>query len=177
MDMNLFVAVAPFDGYIKPDVATPDWYPRFFASVYRFSRKGCWIWTGPFDACGYGMFSYDRKSSTGGRTAAVRAHRFCLEQYQGIKIPNDMVVLHRCDTPQCVNPVHLLVGTIDDNMADRNSKGRQARGEKNAIAKLTTQQVLEIRASDLRPMDLAAIYGVSPGLISNIRARRIWRHI
>ena len=73
--------------------------------------------------------------------------------------------------------LHLYVGTIQCNVADRDRKGRQARGESNAHAKLTKQQVLDIRASDRHPNEIAAEYGVSVPLIHNIVSRRIWRHI
>jgi hypothetical protein len=162
----------------KPDT-TPEWYDRFFANVFKFSAnvRACWIWTGAFDGDGYGMFSYGRVSKTGGRTAAQRAHRFVFEKFMGAPIPGDLVVMHMCDTPQCVNPLHLCLGTIDDNMADRNRKGRQARGERNRGARLTEAQVLEIRASTEHPNILAERYGVSAPLIYNIISRRIWRHI
>lgn len=39
-----------------------------------------------------------------------------------------MVVMHRCDTPSCLNPAHLRVGTHADNVADKVEKGRQAKG-------------------------------------------------
>lgn len=160
-----------------PDVL-PDWHTRFFMRVFKFGdRNGCWIWTGPFDECGYGMFSYERASARGGRTAAQRAHRFLFEKFLGTSIPGGLVVMHACDTPQCVNPFHLSLGTIDDNMIDRNSKGRQARGERNANAVLTEGDVLSIRASTDHADALAARFGVSAPLIYNIRSRRIWRHI
>jgi DNA-directed RNA polymerase specialized sigma subunit len=63
-------------------------------------------------------------------------------------------------------------------MADMTSRGRQARGSINGSAKLTEQDVLEIRA--IRGMTQQAIadqYGVSQKAISEIINRKIWRHI
>jgi len=37
-------------------------------------------------------------------------------------------VMHTCDNPRCINPEHLVLGTQLDNIADRQAKGRQARG-------------------------------------------------
>jgi hypothetical protein len=37
---------------------------------------------------------------------------------------NRIFVLHRCDTPACVNPDHLFLGTAKDNALDREAKGR-----------------------------------------------------
>lgn len=180
--MSLFTKAENTSGLGKkpapPDVL-PEWHRKFFANVFRISRspQACWIWTGPFDGCGYGMFSHDRISKSGGRTAAHRAHRFLYEKFLGVEIFGGLVVMHSCDTPQCVNPLHLGLGTIDDNMADRNRKGRQARGERAHRSRLTETQVLEIRASDETAVRLAARYQVSTPIIYNIRARRIWRHI
>lgn len=73
-------------------------------------------------------------------------------------------VLHKCDTPMCVNPSHLFLGTPKDNAVDRSKKGRTyiargdqhwshknpekvLRGERVWKAKLTIKQVLKIRKS------------------------------
>jgi hypothetical protein len=57
-----------------------------------------------------------------------------------------MHVLHHCDNPPCRKLSHLFLGTPADNAADRDAKGRQARGETNARTKLTPSDVREIRA-------------------------------
>lgn len=172
---------AKWNGALPPADIAPAWQERFNASVFIFFRQNrhreCWIWTGPFDGSGYGMFSFNRQSAGGGRTAAVRAHRFALEQFIGCTLQPELVVLHGCDTPQCVNPLHLRVGTIQCNMDDRNAKGRQARGETNSHAKLTEIDVIAIRASSEDWQALARRYGVTRPTIYNIKARRIWRHI
>jgi hypothetical protein len=63
---------------------------------------------------------YGRKWHAG---AMWLAHRLALlELYVPIA---GMVVMHRCDNPPCVNPDHLTVGTVADNNADMDAKGRR----------------------------------------------------
>lgn len=162
-----------------PASIQPPWWDRFFMCVWSPGRNpdACWIWTGPYDGCGYGMFSFGRIKTSTGRKSAERAHRFLISHFLQWEIPESLVVLHACDNPPCVNPLHLSIGTIDCNMADRNRKGRQARGSRSAKAILTESDVLAIRESTETPNEVALRYGVSAPLIYNIRARRNWTHI
>ena len=88
------------------------------------SRPGmetpCLVWTSRCDKDGYGRFR------SAGRD--VGTHRLAWEFEHG-NIPDGLLVLHRCDNPPCVAVGHLFLGTNADNMADRNAKGRQARGD------------------------------------------------
>lgn len=81
---------------------------------------GCWIWRGTKSKSGYPIIKY--------RGKPVRVHRLVcvLIKHESIE---GLVVCHRCDVPLCVNPDHLFLGTHADNMADRDSKGRQAKGD------------------------------------------------
>jgi hypothetical protein len=132
---------------------------------------GCWIFLGAL-RLGYGRL----KNHKTGRHEST--HRLSWQAYRGA-IPNGAMVLHTCDTPSCVNPDHLFLGTQSDNMADRQRKGRNpdVRGENHPGAKLKASQVLEIRASARPRRELAELYAVSKELITAIRNRRVWRHI
>lgn len=86
-----------------------------------------------------------------------------------------MQVLHKCDTPACVRPDHLFLGTNDDNMADRQAKGRQSRGEKHGSAKLTAIQVAAIRQDRRHCTVVAADYGVHDRAIRSIWNGESWK--
>jgi hypothetical protein len=129
----------------------------------------CWEWQRFCSPDGYGKCMY---------LGEQLAHRAAwVDFYEDI--PAGLCVLHHCDNPKCCNPSHLFLGTRDDNMADRNAKGRQARGERNATAKLTRIQVEEIRrryaCGDVSQEALGAEYGVTGRNICDIVRNRIWR--
>lgn len=91
-----------------------------FTEKYEVNDRGCWIWTGGTVDGGYGQFSIGRD---GRRSVVMQAHRWSYRHYNG-EIPEGLLVLHRCDTPACVRPEHLFLGTQADNMADMRAKGR-----------------------------------------------------
>jgi hypothetical protein len=85
-------------------------------------------------------------------------------------IPQDLLVLHRCDNPPCVRPTHLFLGTYKDNADDMMAKGRYVSGRQ----KLTNAQVVQIRRNYVpyvvTAQMLAEAYGVSkPTIISVLR--------
>jgi len=130
-------------------------------------EAGCWLWFGTDAGKGYGQFM------AGGKV--VKAHRFSWEIHNG-PIPSGASVCHRCDTPQCVNPAHLFIGTNADNCRDRAVKGRahRPRGGLNPMARLTSEQVALIRQDKRKRKVVANEYGVGPSCISKIRANQTW---
>jgi hypothetical protein len=159
--------------------ATP--IQRFEQSYEPEPMSGCWLWTGGYVGDGYGKFWHS------GRT--VRAHRWAWEHFRG-PIADGLLVLHRCDVSSCVNPAHLFLGTTLDNVHDRDSKGRQCRGERHAAvgrlvlrgddhgsAKLNGEQVRAIRADSRSLLRIALEYGVCKSLVSQIKRRTIWKHL
>jgi hypothetical protein len=110
----------------------------------------------------------------------IAVHRLSYSIHHG-HIPEGLVVMHSCDTPLCVNPDHLSLGTSADNAADSARKARRPRGSNNPQAKLTEKQVIALRERYARGgithNQLAAEYGVSPALIGHVVTRKAWRHI
>ena len=94
-------------------------------------------------------------------------------------IPEGAHILHRCDTPLCVNPAHLFAGSHLDNMRDMCSKGRQRAptGERHGMAKLTAETVQAIRAATGVQREIGARFGVSQPTVSAIKLGYKWRHL
>jgi hypothetical protein len=83
---------------------------------------------------------------------------------------------HSCDNPPCCNPWHSTESTHQENVADHVAKGRQTRGEEHGPSKLTTKEVLAIRADSRGCRRLARVYGVSSSQIARIRNGTSWSH-
>lgn len=76
---------------------------------YAVDGLGCWIFAGCKDKSGYGIITY--------RTKNYRAHRYMFLKHKG-SIAEGLVIRHTCNTPSCINPSNLLLGTQAQNMQD-----------------------------------------------------------
>jgi hypothetical protein len=84
---------------------------------------GCWLWTGAVGSDGYAKFWY--KGTT------THAHRAAYELTHGAINDPYLLVCHRCDTPLCVRPDHLFLGTNQENTNDMIRKGRNESGDRH----------------------------------------------
>jgi predicted XRE-type DNA-binding protein len=141
-----------------------------FNKKYQIQENGCWLWTGGTRLNGKGV-PYPRHWTDDFKS--IGAHRFAYELAHGA-IPKGMYVCHKCDTPICVNPDHLFVGTHHDNMRDMVQKNRSftGRGEnKKGRSKLTNEQAEEIRKINFSQSKIAALFGVSQTTIGRIKRK------
>jgi hypothetical protein len=93
-------------------------------------------------------------------------------------IPDGMMVRHLCHNRACVNVDHLEIGTAKQNTQDMILAGRDRLvGQKNYMAKLSQDNVLQIRASNASSQKLADQFGVSRSCISKIKRGESWRNI
>lgn len=147
---------------------------EFWRHVDKRGPDECWIWQGTIGANGYGAIMDYRNPSKKGV-----AHRVGWELANG-PFPAGMLACHRCDVRACVNPSHIFPGTAADNTHDMMNKGRKPIGEHCPTAKLTDDQVREIRrlaASGMHRNAIGARFGITANNAWYIIKRRTWKHI
>ncbi|MEN8720083.1 MAG: HNH endonuclease [Oceanococcaceae bacterium] len=113
---------------------------------------------------------------TGQGAKRYSLHRLIYRAYIG-PIPSGHVVRHACDNPCCINPRHLLVGTHKRNMQDMVDRRRHQWGDDHYNAKLDADQVRSIRAAAGSHAEIASKFGIARSTVTNIRAKRIWKHL
>ncbi len=178
---NKIIAPIPLPELTKSDI------DKFWNKVaITANDERCWNWVGVKDKDGYGLFYLGDNNK--------KAHRVSFFIKNKVQL-GGLFCLHRCDNPSCVNPNHLFLGTVLDNAKDREQKKRgmpahkrwwranpnATKGENNVKAKLTREQVLEIReihlSGKLNGIGLAKKYSVNASTISSIILKKLWKHI
>ena len=141
---------------------------RFSLGFIPLGKLACWDWKmAIYPSTGYGVFSVITKDYKFNR----HAHRISWIINNKIDVPEKLEICHTCDNRKCVNPFHLFLGTGSDNMIDMSKKDRGGK------AKLSTEQVKEIKLSNERAYIIARRYGVSNSCINDIRHQRTWSYI
>lgn len=83
-------------------------------------ENACWPWKGQKSPDGYGVAVIGDKR--------YRAHRLVYETLVE-PIPDNAMICHHCDRPECTNPGHLFLGNAEDNARDMIIKGRSGAKE------------------------------------------------
>lgn len=96
-------------------------YHRLIRQTVVAPGTNCWLWQGKVNRSGYGVCNEN------GLTRV--AHRVMYRAVFGEFDP-ELRACHRCDTPACINPFHIFLGTQRENMRDMHAKGRFGGGAK-----------------------------------------------
>lgn len=146
-------------------------------------NSGCWLWEGNNRSNDSGSMTYGRFSFTdeNGREVRKTASRVSYEIYVG-PIPEGMFVCHKCDTPLCVNPSHLFIGTRQDNIDDMERKGRNKvpTGSKHPCTKLTESDVWNMCElflyGGMSRHDVASYFGVTYNTVKQIFSGKSFKY-
>lgn len=156
---------------------------RFWSRVDKSEGQGpkgdCWEWVG-MPSHRYGSFTF--------KGVKHAAHRFALELKLGEPLGDGLFACHTCDNTRCCRPEHLFAGTAEDNTKDMWAKGRAnpirpympAKGAKVRTAKLTDEQVIELRQrrkNREKLSDLADVYGITVSQVWRISSGGAWTHL
>jgi hypothetical protein len=169
---------------------TPSELVRFnsFLDKNNAQHPQCWIWTGArakggnrnWNSDGYPIFQ-----ATTLRPKTRRAHRLAYQIWKG-RIPPTAQVQHTCNVPLCCNPDHLVLGSAAENARYMVECGRAATGLRHGMAKLSPEQIVQIRSlCDKGPVlkshakgnqkfyqSIANQFGISASHVRNIDRRR-----
>jgi hypothetical protein len=143
-----------------------------FLSKVAIEANGCWLWQGARHGNGYGGFKI--------RGRQYGAHQAAWILFKG-EIPEGKLVCHHCDTPLCVNPNHLFIGTPLDNVRDMFAKGRANKAKGSGCACILSEDmVIEMRklhkSTGQSIASIARLYGVKAGTVQAAIRRVNWRH-
>lgn len=143
---------------------------RFWAKVDAGEAGECWMWTASKRGQ-YGGIRIDGKLES--------SHRVAWQLSSGYELKGEEQVGHACGEPLCCNPAHLV---LLDASGEPKDTPRDAirRGERNPRAKLTDEQVREIRrlrAAGVTEKAVAREYGISFQAVGAIHRRETWSHV
>lgn len=142
---------------------------RFWKHVEIGEEGSCWMWRGAVQR-GYGAV---RLTFPGRVRRQVNANRVAFVLAYG-PIETGDHVMHACDTPLCVNPAHLMVGSRSDNMRDSVEKGR-FRAVGGSPRRLTPKEREGVGAAldDGEPIRaIARRFSTSPVTVRRYRSQR-----
>lgn len=126
----------------------------------------CLFWVGALNSDGYPRFAYKGNSNT-------KVHKFIHDVVYGIDSAYQHV-RHKCDNPICINPTHLEIGTMYDNVQDRVVRNR-------TYSKLSLKQVTEIRrllsSKEYTQKEIGNMFGVNSRTVSNIKCGINWKRL
>lgn len=137
------------------------------------NEAGCWGWLGGTYPNGY--------TKMGCCPNGIRplGHRISWLIHNG-DIPTDKIVCHTCDNRSCTRPDHLFLGSILDNIRDKQNKNRIPLGDNHVNSKLNSIKVLKIKEllnNKYSHIKIAKMFDVSRSSISNIKNGKTWSHL
>lgn len=149
----------------------------FFAKVKALSTEdgGCWMWNGHTTSHGVPVVNFAGKQDTV-RRSILKANNKII--YKGHSVSTT------CGHLACVNPDHIKVMTVSERTKRAAQKVNQKlkayrlnKSMRERLAKLTEDQVREIKLSSDTLTALSKVYPVSVEQIRRIRSGKSWAHV
>ena len=147
--------------------------------TYKINKRGCFECTSHKTD----SFGYPRSGRVVDGIRFWIISHYMYYKHKG-SIPKGLCVLHKCDNPKCINPNHLELGTLKENVRQRDTRGRTSReartnGEINGMSKLTTSDIIKIRSlkGKLTQNKIASMFNISQTHVSGVQRGAYWRHL
>jgi len=134
----------------------------------KHDGSDCLIWPYRKNHNGYAVAGFGN--------GPIRVSRFVCQAANGEPPDKRYEAAHTCGNRACVSAGHLRWATPKVNQADRWEHGTEPRGEKNSCAKLSENDVREIKKllPSIEKKVLAKRFNVSPTAIWHIETGRNW---
>jgi len=140
----------------------------FWEKVNKLSGSdACWLWTGAKNENGYGWITVYENS----KQRFYFVHKVSFEWEYG-EISEGSIIRHKCDTPLCVRPSHLVVGTQQQNVQDMIDRGRHV-GNRD-IDEATVVKIRLLKAGGLTTEQLCEQFDLSSQHINAICRGVYW---
>lgn len=145
---------------------------RFLAifNICQSDSNGCIVWTHNKNNDGYPTLGQRRE----GVYKLQGAHRLAYKYFKG-EIPEGLLIRHLCNTKLCVNPDHLEVGTLQDNIDDEVKAGRHLGKRGHRLNLEQVAQIRELINQGLSNREIAKLFDVDRRNISLIKQNKIWK--
>ncbi len=137
---------------------------RRFKSKTKILENGCHEWQSTIKNDGYAGFWFEGKPQLG--------HRVAWQLFMG-EIPENSLVLHRCDNRICVNPKHLYLGSYTDNAQDMHVRERFV-GHRHLSDQHVRMVFVLLADGRFSQTAIAEVFGVTQTAISKIKTGRTW---
>ena len=143
----------------------PSVIARFRCKVKENPVTGCHEWQAGRSG-GYGTFWV-----TGYRCGNILAHRYAYIVHHGRMLADEILLMHTCDNPSCVNPEHLVEGTMLENNRDKARKGRNANTK---LAPSDVMRIYELRDQGYTCAQLCRMFGMSDPGMRRVYTGKTW---
>ena len=142
---------------------------RWLIEHLSYGGDDCILWPFAKGPHGYGGVRVDGVDR--------RVNRLVCEKVHGTAPSSKHQAAHSCGNRLCINPNHLRWATRSENENDKLEHGTSNRGQRNGQAKLTHDDILEIRSLSgaLPQSEIARRFGICQQTVSDIVRRKRWR--
>lgn len=141
---------------------------------YTDRGDDCWLWTGTQDGHGYGLV-WDEEAKQNRYAHVVAWELANRESAHGWVVRHEV-----CNTPLCVNPAHLELGTHADNVHDCLDAGRRNPEPLFRRGHLRPDEVLKIRelhSRGLNNTEIAQLFGTTRATVSRVVRKLVFADV